>query len=136
MPSGGYDNRRCVKSPTRLTVEEFEVQQAMIRGGYEHDPYRTTAFVPTAVLFQVYRRYIGTLRFRGDDQDTPVDLGLRQFGAALNRVWDEPQRARRSWHGTRRWGYLGVVGPESLVTRDEVGRPPWDVDLEDDNGRR
>jgi hypothetical protein len=126
--AGDYDNRRSAKDPDRLTPEEFEVQQALNKAEYRFDPYQVQMFVPTKVLFQVYRRYIAGLRYRGDGYDVPVDLSIRQFGAALNRVYPEPEKVRRTWHGKRCWGYLGIIGPETLQTQDERGRPRHDTE--------
>jgi hypothetical protein len=129
--AGKYDMRRSKKWPDHLTIEEHEVAQAMERAGYKHDPYQTASFVPTRVLYQVYLRYIGSLMYRMDDNEgMPQDLSPRQFGAALCRVLglERTDRIQRRWHGKKCWGYLGIVGPEAIETRDEPGRPRIDAD--------
>jgi hypothetical protein len=125
----GYENRRTKKWPDHLTVEEEEVQQALDQAGYERDPNAIHSFVPTAVLYQVYRDYIAGLRFRNLGDDMPVDLTTRQFGAALRRVLDltDEEKVFRSYHGKRMRGYLTIVGPNAYETRDEPGRPKINV---------
>jgi len=115
-----------------LTDEEWEVQQAL--EVYEFQPENERAFVPTRVLYAAYRRSIAQRQFR--DPMTTV-LSQQQFGVALGRVFSfketglvaneeggrHPNRVRRTWHGQRMWGYLGLVGPETIESRDSVGRP-------------
>ena len=129
MP-GGYDNRRSKKRPDYLTAEEYEVSMALRKGGYKREPQEITSFVPTIVLFQVYHRYIGGLQYRIYEDELPQDLGIRPFGAALNRVYDldRGERLQRRWHGKKCWGYIGITGPEAILTRDEPGRPRYDED--------
>lgn len=118
-----YDMRRCKKWPEHLTTEEWEVATALDEAGYKHDPYAIRSFVPTRVLYREYIAYIRSKPYRHLNDDPPDDLSIKQFGAALNRAWCEPQRVYRTWHGKRCWGYVGVTGPEAIETRDEPGRP-------------
>jgi len=122
-----------------LTDEEIEVQQAL--KDYEWQPDNHQAFVPTRVLYQVYRRYIAQLAWR---EPTTTNLSMQQFGVVLGRLFpfeDEgvmanerpgrhPNRVRRTYHGRRMWGYLGLVGPETITSRDQPGRPKTS-DVED-----
>lgn len=124
-----------------LTDEEWEVQQAL--KDYRWEPDRDDAFVPTRVLYQVYRQFVGGLQWREAGTST---LSMQQFGVALSRVYpfhDEgpdagsdpsrpPNRVRRTWHGKRMWGYLGLVGPETVATTDQPGRPKRRLEHDDE----
>lgn len=93
---------------------------------YRWEPTRTKAFTPTEVLYRLYREYIGSFTYRDPEV---TELSKRQFGAALRRVYPfdeegpDPYRVYRTVHGKRCWGYLGLVGPETIETSDERGRP-------------
>lgn len=129
-----YDTRRKAKPAEALTPEEEDVQRALHE--YTADPTRVSPadFVPISVLYSVYRRYVGQFVRYPDDPDT---LNLRSFGAALLRVfpdlddWDpdlkqNPNKVRRTYHGKRMWGYMGMWGPLSIESRDMPGRPSRD----------
>lgn len=115
-----------------LTDEEWEVQQAL--KDYTYNPEDIRAFVPTRVLYATYRRHAAQQQFR---DPTTATLTQQQFGVALGRVFGfkelgvvanddygrHPNRVRRTWHGKQMWGYLGLVGPETIYSRDAPGRP-------------
>lgn len=112
--------------------EEEEVRQAMERGGYTFDPYALHSFVPVRILYRLYLRHIASIQNRMGDDGMPVNLGIRQFGAALCRTWGIDDRdiycVRRHYHGSQLWGYIGVVGPDALHTYDAPGRPRINYD--------
>jgi hypothetical protein len=117
-----------------LTGEEEDVARALREYTADPEQVHPADFVPTSVLYQAYRDYVGQFTRYPDD---PATLNTRQFGAALLRVfpdldeWDEdlkrnPNRVQRRYHGKKKWGYLGVKGPLSIRTQDEPGRPRRD----------
>lgn len=105
-----------------LTDEEWEVQQALVE--YKWEPDNLLAFTPTRVLYRLYRQYIAGISFR----ETETTLSRQQFGVALRRVYPfedegpDPYKVRRRWHGRKMNGYLGLVGPETIESKDTVGR--------------
>ncbi len=86
------------------------------------------------MLYAAYRRYIASVPFR---EPFATTLNPQQFGIALGRVFSlkesgilaneeqhrHPNRVRRTWHGKAVWGYLGFVGPETVMTASAPGRP-------------
>lgn len=137
-----YPLERSKKPTDILLPEEEDVQRALRE--YTADPNEShpADFVPLKVLYRVYRDYIGQFIRYPDDPDT---LSIRQFGAALLRVFPElddydpdikrnPNKVQRRYHGKKAWGYIGLSGPLSVRTRDEPGRPsndPGDPDARD-----
>jgi len=123
----GYDcsRRSEIIGDDRLSPEEFEVRESIAEAGYTFDEMDLESFVPTDVLYRVYRNWItARQQFRLQQDEPPDDLNPRQFGAALNWVFDlEDRKVRRRWHGKKKWGYLGFTGPEARPTRDCPGRP-------------
>jgi hypothetical protein len=109
-----------------LTPEEQEVQRALSDYVHLDNGASITDFVPTRILYQLYREY--RVRFT-DEYSDAVELTPRQFGAALCRVYPhldddrEAHRVRREYAGKRMWGYIGLKGPLSIKARDQAGRP-------------
>lgn len=129
-----YESRRCRKAET-LTAEETEVEKALVH--YEtvldNGDIDLTEFVPTRVLYATYRhfradRLARCSQYVVDPDLEPVPLTVRQFGAALRRVWPdmEAYHVRRRCHGVQVRGFVGVRGPDSCTVRDDVGRPRRD----------
>jgi hypothetical protein len=131
----GYDLRRKAKPEDWLTEEEEDVRHALSE--YTANPLKVNArdFVPTQVLYGVYRRWVAQFVRYPDDPDT---LSLRQFGAAFLRVFPDlddydpeigrnPNQVRRMYHGQQLWGYMGLRGPLSVRSHIMPGRPPHDV---------
>lgn len=132
-----YDLREHRKNPDYLTPEEFEVQAALKEAGYKWDENELRSFIPTRVLYQVYRRHIAGKTYR--HLDGVEDLTLSQFGAALGRIYPglnergdtrdsrgrprSMRRVKRRWRGVSAWGYVGFTGPDCEMSRDERGRP-------------
>ena len=117
----GYDLRRGMKPENSLTEEEFDVQQALREYTADPDVAHPNDFVPTEVLYRIYRDYAA--RF-ASDPDAPKPLTKRQFGAALLRVFPDlderdPElgdcicHVRRTYDGKLKCGYRGLSGPLS-----------------------
>lgn len=136
-----YDLRRSRKDEEQLTPEEEDVRRALQR--YTDDPDKADPlrdFVPTRELYRTYREYLaGCQRF----PDDPDQLTIRQFGAALLRVFPhlaeiDPDtgrpyaKAQRRINGRREWGWTGLRGPGTLQTYAEPGNPQF-LDVPDDD---
>lgn len=120
-----YELRRSRKPTDTLTDEEWEVAQALKE--YIWQPDQRLDFTPIMEMYNCYRRYVGRQAYRDPFTQT---LSVRQFGAALQRIYpfDEegpnPFKVRRTYHGKRVWGYLGLVGPLTIQSRDVCGKVP------------
>lgn len=135
-----YDPRRERNDwRTFLLPEEEDIQRALKDYTADPDKAHPDDFVPTKVLHDTYCRYA---RQMAGDPDTPPPLNISSFGAALMVVFPDldnrdpetghnDSKVRRTYHGKPMWGYRGIVGPESVRTRDYVGRPSKDP--RDDN---
>lgn len=137
----GYDPRRKWKVPEVLTDEEEDVEWALQQYTADPEVAHPDDFVPTKVLYRIYCR---AMREYSRDPDANEPLDISSFGATIPRVFsdldnadpelgDNPNKVRRRYHGKLMWGYRGLKGPESVRTRDYVGRPPKDP--EDYDGR-
>jgi hypothetical protein len=136
----GYDLRRSKKEDDYLTPEEEDVQRALKDYTDDFDLVdEVHDFVPTRILYETYLAFIHQSRRFPDDPET---LTLRQFGAALLRVFPnlaetdwtgESSRRRHMVDGRREWGYLGLRGPRSVKVRDDRGRPRIHADPDDPN---
>lgn len=128
-----YHLQRSRKDPDVLTPEEQDVAQALRVYKTLDQGADVNDFVPTFVLYRVYRDYVARFTHPSEQVGT---LTIRQFGAALVRViphleeadwdgkkWKPVYKAQRQYHGRKCWGYCGLKGPDSLRTLDEVGRP-------------
>lgn len=111
-----------------LTPEERDVADALRH--YSDDPVKgatTVDFVPTALLYSAYLLWMAQHHWRYDPE-APARLTPRQFGRAVRRNFPLASRCRRSHSGRQRWGYSGIVGPESLpsmwIVRKLGGAPP------------
>jgi len=117
-----YPLQRKRKPQTLLTDEEYDVQNALHEYTDDPDEVDFHDFVPTTVLYQVYRDYAAHF---ATDPYAPPTLTIRQFGAALLRVFPnldeiDPQtkknanRVQRRVNGKRVWGYQNFKGPLSI----------------------
>lgn len=136
--------RRKAKPLDMLTEEEKDVQKALLAAGYESidtapGEVSVDDFTPTAILYRVYRQHVA--QFSHPFEDVEI-LSYRKFGSVMARVFPHLEdqfingrgrltreyRARRSYHGERCWGYLGIKGPESIKSYSEAGRPRHERD--------
>ena len=79
--------------------------------------YEVTAadWVPTGKLFRIYLHYYGVNCWRSG-YDHPKRLGIRQFGRAVNRVFPNAKRCKRSHCGKQMYGYSHLRGPDSYYS--------------------
>jgi len=122
-----YSLRRSAKSNEKMAPEEVDVLAALklYTDNTEDGRADLFDFVSTKVL---YERYIKHYDQWVDTWDAPERLSIRQFGAALRRVFpelesDETRRVRRRYAGRMAWGYIGMKGPESIRLHKNPGRP-------------
>jgi hypothetical protein len=117
------------KPEDRLTDEELEVSDALIE--YRLDTslpasVQCRTFVPVKVLYRVYREHVAGRQYREPGVRT---LNHLEFGAAIRRIFPlvedgpDPFFVRRSYHGRAEWGYLGLTGPECILSNATKGRP-------------
>lgn len=112
-----YPVPRKFRDPVYLDTEEWEVQQALREAGYSYaktHPEGEYWWVPTKILYQAYRKYIGTKPLRKFNDPSPVDLTPQQFGVALNTLWPAIRRVRRKYHGEWMRGYNRILGPLAI----------------------
>ena len=104
-----------------LTVEEQDVQQAL--AGYTAAGTTQFDWTPTAALWLAYRNWWAANRWRYDP-DAPPRLTVRQFGWAVRRIFPGIDRCKRSYHGSRQWGFAYLAGPLSVITPPTRARKP------------
>jgi hypothetical protein len=120
-----YPMQRRYKNGDNYTPEEEHVYGAL--GDIEGDPENPDLryFTPTRILYEKYRRWYCQIDSRW--ADAPQLLTEEQFGSALRQVYpplrEYGRRVRRSYHGKREWGYLGLKGPDAIISIDRRGRP-------------
>jgi hypothetical protein len=102
-----------------LTAEERDVRAAL--KGYAGSGAGTD-WVPTTVLYRIYRHWHAQQNRPSFDPLGPSRLTPRQFGAALRRAFPGTRRVRRRSAKRATWGYT-LAGPLSLSS-GWVGRRP------------
>jgi len=114
-----------------MAPEEEDVAAALREYTTDPDVVTPRDFVPTHMLYQLYRDYVARY---ASDPDAPKPLNNRSFGAALIRVFPDldekdpetrcnPNRVRRIYNGKQCWGYMGIKGPLSIKSHPGPGRP-------------
>jgi len=108
-----------------LTPEEVDVQQALKAYTVAEDLSFSADWVSTTQLYETYRRWFEKRPWFPDD---PELLTVREFGAALRRVFpvfeeDDERRLQVTINGKRIWGFTGVSGPGSTTFNPQRGRP-------------
>jgi hypothetical protein len=128
-----YRLQRRLKSDEYLTPEEVDVKSALRDYVSFSDGATVSDWCPLAPL---YRQYLESIADRPYDPEGPDRLNIRQFGAALLRVYPDLDaldekgnrvyRVQQTVAAKRVWGYLGLKGPHSLIARESRGRPRHD----------
>jgi hypothetical protein len=120
-----YPMQRRLKEQDLYTPEEDQVYGVLAE--FEGDPWNPDLryFTPTRILYEKYRQWYCQIDWRW--ADAPSLLTEEQFGSALRQVFpqlrDYGRRVRRSYHGKREWGFLGLRGPDAIISTDRRGRP-------------
>ena len=118
--------------PDELLPEELEVAQALreYETVLDDGDIPLNEFVTIHDLHKAYLVHYAISHTRSkfaamDPEEVPVKLSHRQFGVALRRVWPgiEAYKVYRMVNGKRRWGFVGVRGPESITVSSDTGRP-------------
>lgn len=94
-----------------LTPEEQDARTALV--DYTSEDATCADWVPTTVLYRIYRHWRGANRWR-HDPEAPPPLTPRQFGRAIRRLFPAATRCRRRYHGKEHYGYCHITGPECI----------------------
>jgi hypothetical protein len=120
-----YQMQKRRKDSNFLTPEELDVQEAL--KVYKTVDHGADYFdwVSSDQLYETYRAYFNSRLHQPDD---PELLKIREFGAALRRVFpefedDDERRVKVTINGKRRWGFTGINGPGSVRINPQRGRP-------------
>lgn len=120
------------KRPGIIYDEEGDIYDALKWGGYlmaSHTPEPGIYHQWTACrdLYDVYQRYMRTVRF-----GTKEHLSRVEFGVALRAVYEIPIERKllvmkdENGKSVRRTAYRGFKGPKSFHRRPKQGRPRVD----------
>ena len=117
-----YLIRQAVRSDY-MSPEEEHVFDALKQWSFEPSKATVLDFVPTRVLFELYRAYVSQFDYTASGEVSV--LNATQFGVALRRVFDisPDRRTKCVYAGRREVGYRFVKGPGSIVTQSTRGRP-------------
>lgn len=117
-----YQLQRKGKPAECWLPEEQQVFEALRAFTFDPERTRITDFTPTRVMYETYRQFVDSTP---DRPDAPEVLNLKQFGAALNRVFrlDDSRWSRRHVGGRRVNGYIFVRGPGSVIAHAGPGNP-------------
>ena len=100
----------------RLTREEACVLSALEEyADHPSDGVTAADWVPTSTLFRLYLHYYGVNYWRSG-YDHPKRLGIREFGRAVNKVFPNAERCKRSYCSKQMYGYSHLRGPDSYYS--------------------